>query len=69
MKERVLKSWSVFYDKDVEIRLHENTIVKCKFNAIDGKQESIQVSNLETPMFTYPEAILRTSDILYITRK
>jgi len=43
-----------------------STTVEGTLCAIDSTQELVQVSGLITPVYQYPEAIVRTSDIRYL---
>lgn len=50
---------------DCEIKMYENTNVKCQIKAFDSNFENIIVENLQTPIpGTINKAILRTSDII-----
>ncbi len=42
---------------------YKRTTVSGKFGGIDGPQEYMHVTELQPPMYLYPEATLRVSDI------
>lgn len=52
--------------KQAEFYLHENTRVMGEFRGCDMECSEIFVRNLQTPMGTVPEAILRNGDIIYL---
>lgn len=52
--------------KQAEFYLHENTRVSAEFRGCDVDCLEVYVRNLETPLGKIPEAILRTSDVIYL---
>ncbi|XP_024880198.1 gem-associated protein 7-like isoform X2 [Temnothorax curvispinosus] len=48
----------------IEVHLLENTRVSGEFKGCDVECSKVFVKNLETPMGTIPEAVLRSSDII-----
>lgn len=52
--------------KQAEFNLHENTRVSAEFRGCDVDCLEVYVRNLETPLGKIPEAILRTSDVIYL---
>ncbi|XP_044253386.1 uncharacterized protein LOC123004273 isoform X2 [Tribolium madens] len=50
---------------DCEIKMYENTNVKCRIKAFDSNFENIIVEDLQTPMpIPINKAILRTNDLI-----
>jgi len=47
--------------------MHEKTQVEAIFRATDIDMEHFQISALQTPMGVLPEALLRSSDVLFFT--
>ncbi|XP_011639840.1 gem-associated protein 7-like [Pogonomyrmex barbatus] len=66
LRERFLRVINGIIDKPAEFHLHENTNVSGEFKGCDIECSKIFVKNLETPMGTIPDAILRSDDILYL---
>jgi len=66
LRERMLKFYFYAIGHPVIIKLVENITVSGQFSATDGKQQRVEISNLKTPMFTYKEALLRTTDMIYL---
>lgn len=66
LKERSLRFWLSLTGQPVSLHLWEDTTVEGTLCAIDSTQELVQVSGLITPVYQYPEAIVRTSDIRYL---
>jgi len=66
LRERMLKFYFYAIGHPVIVKLVENVTVSGQFSATDGKQQRVEISNLKTPMFTYKEALLRTSDMIYL---
>jgi len=64
LRERVLRFWLAIIDRPLEIKMYEGTTVTGIFCATDAKQTYLQISKLKTPMYIYPEALVRSSDIL-----
>eukprot|EP01114_Cavostelium_apophysatum_P010764 TRINITY_DN24882_c0_g1_i1.p2 TRINITY_DN24882_c0_g1~~TRINITY_DN24882_c0_g1_i1.p2 ORF type:complete len:105 (+),score=11.30 TRINITY_DN24882_c0_g1_i1:29-316(+) len=64
LKERSLQAFKYFFSKSVSIQLLERTTVSGNFCAIDGKQEFIQLSQMQTPLYFYEEAVIRVRDCL-----
>lgn len=64
LRERFLRVITGIIGKPTEFHLHENTCVSGEFKGCDVECSKIFVRNLETPMGTIPEAILRSSDII-----
>lgn len=62
----VINWYSNIVGKPTEFYLHENTRVSGEFKGCDVEGSKIFVSNLKTPMGTIPEAILRSSDMIYL---
>lgn len=51
--------------KRAEFRLHENSKVAGEFRGCDVDGLEVYVRNLETPLGTIPESILRSTDIIH----
>lgn len=66
LRERFLRVITGIVGKQAEFYLHENTHVRGEFKGCDVECSEIFVKNLETPMGTIPEAILRNSDVIYL---
>ncbi|XP_011707350.1 PREDICTED: gem-associated protein 7-like isoform X1 [Wasmannia auropunctata] len=64
LRERFLRVITGIIGKPAEFHLHENTHVSGEFRGCDVECSKVFVRNLETPMGTIPEAILRSSDII-----
>ena len=67
LRERFLRALKALYDKPASFTMHERTRVKAIFRATDIETENFQVSELQTPIGVVPEALLRSSDVLYFT--
>lgn len=66
LRERFLRVMAASVGQEAFIKMQEKTNVSCKLGPIDLNIQHIQVTDLQTPMGTVPNAILRTSDILGI---
>lgn len=63
LRIKMLQFWIRMVDRPVQISLQDFK-VKGIFRGTDREQEFFQVSELETPLFTYPEALIRASDAI-----
>ena len=66
LRERFLRVITGIVGKQAEFYLHENTRVSAEFRGCDVDCLEVYVRNLETPLGKIPEAILRTSDVIYL---
>lgn len=67
LRERFLRTLFATYNKAACFSMHEKTQVEAIFRATDIDMENFQVSALLTPMGVLPEALLRSSDVLFFT--
>lgn len=67
LRERFLRMIGMLTDLQADILMYGRTKVKADLGATDIDVQNIQVRNLETPMGTVANAIMRTSDIVSIT--
>lgn len=67
LRERFLRIVFATYNKAACFSMHEKTQVEAIFRATDIDMENFQVSALQTPMGVLPEALLRSSDVLFFT--
>lgn len=67
LRERFLRTVFATYNKAACFSMHEKTQVEAIFRATDIDMENFQVSTLQTPMGVLPEALLRSSDVLFFT--
>ena len=67
LRERFLRMWALLPGKTANIYLHQKTCVSCVLGAADIDITHLQVSELQTPLGTMPDAMIRTSDIQSIT--
>ncbi len=75
LRERTIRFWISVIGQPLEGKTFEKynlskllltnlrTTVTGTLGAIDSKQELVQISNLQTPLFLYPEALLRSHDL------
>ncbi|XP_012272427.1 uncharacterized protein LOC105695461 isoform X2 [Orussus abietinus] len=56
---------TLFKRKPVEFHMLENSNVKAEFRGCDVDNLEVFVRGLATPLGKVPEAVLRTSDIIY----
>ncbi|KAF3425097.1 hypothetical protein E2986_03665 [Frieseomelitta varia] len=66
LRERFLRIITGIVGKRVKFHLYENTRVSAEFRGSDVDHLEMYVRNLETPLGTIPEAVLRTNDIIYL---
>ncbi|XP_020299984.1 gem-associated protein 7-like [Pseudomyrmex gracilis] len=66
LRERFLRVVTGIVGKQTKFYLHENTHVSGEFKGCDVDCSEIFVKSLETPMGKIPQAILRSSDIIYL---
>ncbi|XP_076686483.1 gem-associated protein 7 [Andrena cerasifolii] len=66
LRERFLRVITGIVGKQAEFYLRENTRVSAEFRGCDVDCLEVYVRNLETPLGKIPEAILRTSDVIYL---
>eukprot|EP01112_Ceratiomyxa_fruticulosa_P012433 TRINITY_DN3440_c0_g1_i2.p1 TRINITY_DN3440_c0_g1~~TRINITY_DN3440_c0_g1_i2.p1 ORF type:complete len:109 (+),score=23.57 TRINITY_DN3440_c0_g1_i2:100-426(+) len=64
MRASMLRFWLGALGHPVILHLHENTTVMGILCAIDAKQEYLQMSQLSTPLYLYPETLVRCSDVI-----
>lgn len=67
LRERFLRTVFATYNKAACFSMHEKTQVEGIFRATDIDMEHFQISALQTPMGVLPEALLRSSDVLFFT--
>ena len=67
LRERFLRTVFAAYNKAACFSMHEKTQVEAIFRGTDIDMENCQVSALQTPMGVFPEARLRSSDVLFFT--
>lgn len=67
LRERFLRTVFATYNKVACFSMHEKTHLEAIFRATDIDMENFQVSALQTPMGVLPEALLRSSDVLFFT--
>ena len=67
LRERYLRALFAVANKPCSLRMYEKTEINATLRSSDIETTTFQVSNLETPMGVYPEALIRASDILTIT--
>jgi len=63
LRERMLKFWIYSLNKKVEIKMGDTCVVTGNIIGVDGKQSNLLISHLTTPTFTYPEGLIRMSDV------
>jgi len=63
LRERSLRFWLALQGSFVILETVDKSTVSGILHAVDGTQDLLQISQLQTPMFQYPEAIIRTSDL------
>eukprot|EP01116_Phalansterium_solitarium_P020873 TRINITY_DN6315_c0_g1_i1.p1 TRINITY_DN6315_c0_g1~~TRINITY_DN6315_c0_g1_i1.p1 ORF type:complete len:117 (-),score=28.33 TRINITY_DN6315_c0_g1_i1:189-539(-) len=61
-----LQAWIDAIGKPIRLDLHEEASVRGTLTAVDSRLSRIHVSQLQTPMFLYPEALVRTSDVVLV---
>jgi len=66
LREKMLKSWLALSHSVATLKMYEDSTVFGEFIATDGKQEKLQLSNMQTPMFFYEDGLIRTSDVMYM---
>ncbi|KAK9310638.1 hypothetical protein QLX08_000172 [Tetragonisca angustula] len=66
LRERFLRIITGIVGKQAKFHLYENTRVSAEFRGSDVDYLEVYVRNLETPLGTIPEAVLRASDIIYL---
>jgi gem associated protein 7 len=66
LRSRFLQVLKCMEDKNLTIDTYQGATVQCKFRSIDYDINNMHVSNLQTPIGTMPEALLRYSDLLSI---
>jgi small nuclear ribonucleoprotein (snRNP)-like protein len=66
LREKMLQFWHAVQGHDVEIRLYDGVIVRGLLTGTDSKQILLHMTNLQTPMFHYPRALLRMTDVVSI---
>mmetsp|Transcript_22149 Transcript_22149/g.30436 ORF Transcript_22149/g.30436 Transcript_22149/m.30436 type:complete len:84 (-) Transcript_22149:98-349(-) len=67
LRERYLRFWKAMVDtrQPMEVRMYEGTQVQATLVCVDGEQEALGVEQLQTPVYTYPRSVLRSSDLIY----
>ncbi|XP_033224998.1 gem-associated protein 7-like [Belonocnema kinseyi] len=65
LRERFLRVVTGVVGKQAQFHMHENTKVSAEFRGCDTDCLEVFARNLTTPLGKIPEAILRTSDIIY----
>ncbi|XP_006621354.1 gem-associated protein 7-like [Apis laboriosa] len=66
LRERFLRVITGIVGKQADFYLYENTRVSAEFRGCDVECLEVYTRNLETPLGKIPEAVLRTSDIIYM---
>lgn len=67
LRERFLRLMASLNGQSVDINMYEKTKVSGILRAIDINVQSVQVSDLKTPIGVIPEAVLRVGDIQTIS--
>lgn len=67
LREKFLRMFKYLQDKEssIEISTYQGANVNGTFRSIDYDISNLHVKNLKTPIGFVPEALLRTSDIVY----
>ncbi|KAJ5071070.1 gem-associated protein [Anaeramoeba ignava] len=63
LRKKSLQFWKFVENSKVEIEMIEGTKTNGMFRLSNGNQTEFQISELETPIGIYPEAIVRSEDI------
>jgi gem associated protein 7 len=66
LRERYLKALEYMANKHIDIVTYQGANVNGLLRSIDYETTNLHVQNLNTPIGCVPEALVRTSDILYI---
>jgi len=66
LRTRTLNALMDIVNHPVEVQLKEKTNVTGICRCLDAAQEYLQISNLQTPMYFYEEAVIRSKDILSV---
>ncbi|KZC05242.1 Gem-associated protein 7 [Dufourea novaeangliae] len=69
LRERFLRVMTGIVGRKADFYLHENTHVSAEFRGCDINCLEVYVRNLETPLGTIPEAVLRANDIIHMDVK
>lgn len=69
LRERFLRLMAALNGQQAEISMHGKTNVAGIIRAMDINVQSIQISDLTTPIGVLPEAVLRVSDIRTVSVK
>jgi hypothetical protein len=65
-REAALQFWERAMGKQVVLHLYENTTVRGILRALDAKQTAYLIAELATPIGTYPQALVRASDVMWM---
>lgn len=67
MRERMLQLWRwMGQEKEADVRMAADVRVRAKVRAVDATRQQVLVVELDTPIGTVPNAILRGSDVVSI---
>eukprot|EP00026_Physarum_polycephalum_P014013 Phypoly_transcript_14479.p1 GENE.Phypoly_transcript_14479~~Phypoly_transcript_14479.p1 ORF type:complete len:109 (+),score=18.32 Phypoly_transcript_14479:384-710(+) len=64
MRERMLSFWLAAIGHPVVLKMQENTTVTGVLTGITSNQSMLHLSQLATPIYVYPEAVVRVDDVL-----
>lgn len=67
LRERYVRMMAAINGQDADINMYGKTRVSGMLRAMDINVQSVQISNLHTPIGVIPEAALRLGDIRTIT--
>ena len=67
LRERYLRLMAAINDQYADINMYGKTKVSGTLRAMDINVQSVQISNLQTPIGVIPEAALRLGDIRTIS--
>ena len=67
LRERFLRLMCALNGQEADIFMHEKTNVRGTLSAMDIDVQSLQVSDLQTPIGVLPAALLRLSDVKKIS--
>jgi hypothetical protein len=67
LRERYLRLMAAINDQNADINMYGKTKVTGTLKAMDINVQSLQISNLQTPIGVIPDATLRLGDIRTIS--
>ncbi|CAF0798767.1 unnamed protein product [Brachionus calyciflorus] len=67
LREKFLRMFKNLENKPIELATFQGANVTGNFRSIDYDISNMHLNNLQTPIGVVPEALVRTSDIVYYT--